>query len=300
MIDIILGFAGVMASAWGGWAAWKAINRDPVESLKKRKKESLVSLPPSYEKIARAMTELIPESDDPFPRSMLSETAQKSKIAKACLDLLEREMTTSDRVFIAMSTTCHLVFESLVRSNSYAQKTPTIFTSNLPVLLSALVQRIPCETYGNHLVHEYGSLSLSAATGSPDVYFDNSVVGVRGITIANGVIEVRTCKEEHRNLLRKAIENTRSNVFVCFDLSKLACSDGTTFLRLSCDGLDVRMQRSVSLTFISCSQEGEQDRKFEIFDSMLKRSGFKCQKLGDISAWSLDSRSLVECDRVDA
>jgi hypothetical protein len=199
-------------------------------------------------------------------------------------------------LYFAMSTTAHIVFEQLVELGWVSGRCLDIYTSNLPLVLSAQLQRINCHIYGSYLVHEYASLTLSQdhLDKVQDIgpLFDHAFLGARGVIDYGRSLQVRTCKEEHVPILRDVVARTSGTVCVCFDSSKLECADGSSFMRLI-PGVDVAMRPGAELLLVTNRADKQHPirmRKFSEFTALLERSGF-IQELpeGPVALWRRQS-----------
>jgi DeoR/GlpR family transcriptional regulator of sugar metabolism len=260
-------------------------------------KQHDLSIPPTYDLIAECMQVLAPETEgvSDFPGSMLSNLESKLLIGSNVLEYMRDRITRHDKLYFAMSTTCHLLCERMVDEGSIAQHNLEVYTSSLPLVMSAQLRRVHCHVYGSYLVHEYASLTFTdhqfEDLRASSQWFDHVFIGARGVEKFGKKFEVRTCKQEHSSILQDVMSRARRTVVILFDSSKLECADGASFMVLA-PKVSVELQPDAELLILT-DKSGIDTiigrNQFKEFEGALRDSQFQVERDSpQIRVWRLN------------
>ncbi len=197
---ILIGLLGVLITAWAGWANWKSLWLTQGRGHKRWNIHSIpitaqTILSNTYLKIANSMKILMTDSGGDFPGSMTKNLARKVLLAEECTNILKDYSAQHDRVYFAMSTTCHIIFEIAVKKQIVSDYLLEIHTSSIPLLLSAQINRINCNVFGRHLVHEYASLTFEDGDEIESIHFDCVFLCSRSDIAGKQEVIVWSCKQ---------------------------------------------------------------------------------------------------------
>src|SRR4029077_5801053 len=111
--------------------------------------------------------------------------AEKLSVSSVAAAMTSPLVNPGTSFYFGMSTTCHLIFHQMLARGLTANDGVELYSSNIPLLLSAEIERVPCNVYGSALVHDYASLTftpeqLKDATVR-NLHFDFAFIGARSV-----------------------------------------------------------------------------------------------------------------------